>query len=115
VGFEVWDVIKVPFSYTNRPVQQRRPALVVGRHDEGGSPALLWVLMITSASHRRWAGDVEIADLGMAGLPAASIVRTAKIATIEAQEAEQVGRLSALNCPMIRDHIAVLLAPVLQE
>jgi len=114
VGFEVWDVIKVPFPYTNRPVQQRRPALVVGRHDEGGSPALLWVLMITSASHRRWVGDVKIDDLGMAGLPAASIVRTAKIATIEGQEAEQVGRLSASTCRTIRDQIAALLAPVLQ-
>jgi len=66
--------------------------------------------MISSANHRRWAGDVEIADLGMAGLPAASIVRTAKIATIKAREAEQVGCLSALNRLTIHDQIAVLLA-----
>jgi len=115
VDFEVWDVIKVPFPYTNRPVQQRRPALVVGRHDEEGSPPLLWVLMITSASHRRWVGDVEVADLEVAGLPAASIVRTAKIATIEAQEAQRVGRLSASDCPTIGDRIATLLAPVLKK
>jgi len=109
VGFEVWDVIKVPFPYTGRPVQQRRPALVIGRHDEEGSPALLWVLMITSASHRRWVGDVEISDLEMVGLPAASIVRTAKIVTIEAQKAQRMGRLSASNRPTIRDQIAALL------
>jgi mRNA interferase MazF len=27
-GFEVWDIVKVPFPFTNRPVQQFRPALV---------------------------------------------------------------------------------------
>jgi hypothetical protein len=27
--FEVLDIVKVPFPYTDRPVRQRRPALVV--------------------------------------------------------------------------------------
>ena len=27
--FEVWDVVKVPFPYRDRPVRQRRPALVI--------------------------------------------------------------------------------------
>ena len=92
-GFEVWDVVKVPFPYTNRPVLQRRPALVVACHAADGRPALLWVLMITSAAHRRWRDDVEITDLAIAGLPAPSIVRPTKIATIEAADAERVGHL----------------------
>ena len=91
--FRVWDVVKVPFPYTNRPVQQRRPALVVACHYAEGVPALLWVLMITSAAHRRWPRDVEITDLAAAGLPAPSIVRPAKIATMEADDAEWAGRL----------------------
>ena len=74
-GFRVWDIVKVPFPYTNRPVQQRRPALVVACHVAEGTPALLWVLMITSAAHRRWPHDVEITDLAAAGLPASSIVQ----------------------------------------
>jgi mRNA interferase MazF len=49
--------------------------------------------MITSASHRRWDGDIEIADTAAAGLPAPSVVRCAKIATIEAAEAEPIGVL----------------------
>ena len=28
-GFEIWNLVKVPFPYTNRPVQQQRPALIV--------------------------------------------------------------------------------------
>ncbi len=92
-GFEVWDVVKLPFPYTNRPVQQRRPALVVACHRAPGMPGLLWVVMITSAAHRRWPHDVEITDLTAAGLPAPSIVRPTKIATLEADDAEQAGQL----------------------
>jgi mRNA interferase MazF len=111
---EVWDVIKVPFPYTNRPVQQHRPALVVARRLEAGSPALLWVLMITSASHRRWSGDIEISDTALAGLPTASIVRSAKIATIEALEAERIGCLPVADRPAVGGQIAGLLAAVLE-
>jgi mRNA interferase MazF len=70
--------------------------------------------MITSASHRRWSGDIEIADLADAGLPAASIVRTAKIATIEAVDAEPVGFMPGSSRSAIRDQISGLLASVLK-
>ena len=79
-GCEVWDLVKVPFPYTNRPVQQRRPALVVAVPDAPGAPELLWVLMVTSAANRGWPGDVVVSDLAAAGLPAPSVVRSAKIA-----------------------------------
>lgn len=92
-GCEVWDLVKVPFPYTNRPVQQRRPALVVAVPDATGAPELLWVLMVTSAANRGWPGDVAVSDLAVAGLPAASVVRSAKIATIEARDAERIGHL----------------------
>ncbi|MGI4745814.1 MAG: type II toxin-antitoxin system PemK/MazF family toxin [Janthinobacterium lividum] len=85
--------MKVPFPYTNRPVQQRRPALVVAVPDAPGGPGLLWVLMVTSAGNRGWQGDVVVSDLVEAGLPAPSVVRLAKIAIIEAGDAERIGCL----------------------
>ena len=101
--FEVWDLVKVPFPYPNRPVQQRRPALVVALPQGLGTPALLWVLMVTSAVNRGWPGDVLVSNLIQAGLPAASVVRTAKIATIEAADAEQIGRLPAADQGQVAD------------
>lgn len=92
---EVWDLVKVPFPYTNRPVQQRRPALVVAVPEAPGAPSLLWVLMVTSAANRGWPGDVAVSDLAVAGLPAPSVVRSAKVATIEAGDAERIGSLPA--------------------
>ncbi len=92
-GFEAWDLVRVPFPYTGRPARQRRPALVAGVPAVSGAPVLLWVLMVTSAANRGWPGDVAVSDLTEAGLPAPSVVRSAKIATIEASRAERIGRL----------------------
>lgn len=107
------DVIKIPFPYTNRPVRQRRPGLVVASHALAGAPALLWVLMITSAAHRRWPGDHEIADLPEAGLPAPSLVRCVKIATIKAGDAELIGSLSQSDKRQVTTHLQPFLAGVI--
>lgn len=56
---------------------------------------LLWVVMITSVENRGWPGDVAVNNLTMAGLPVRSVVRTAKIATIEASHATRLGRVPA--------------------
>ena len=114
-AFKVWDIVKVPFPYTDRPVRERRPALVVaadGIRDEHG---LLWVLMITSAVNRGWSGDVSVSDLEAAGLPVASVVRTAKIATIESKEAIRIGGLSADDGAAVGRHIGVVLGELFKQ
>jgi mRNA interferase MazF len=49
LGFEAWDIVKVPFPYTDRPVRQRRPAQVLAAGDLEVRHGLLWLAMITSA------------------------------------------------------------------
>src|SRR5665213_3567149 len=92
-AFAVWDVVRVPFPYTDRPVRQRRPALVIAMPGILVQPGMLWALMITSADNRGWPGDVVVSDLLAAGLPAPSLVRTEKVATINITDAERLGRL----------------------
>lgn len=108
-SFEPGDVIKVPFPYTDRPTRQSRPALVVSRPALEERHGLLWVVMITSAENRGWPGDVAVDDLVMAGLPVASVVRTAKIATIEARDAHRLGCITAGPLQVIRQHLAETL------
>lgn len=93
--FERGDVVRVPFPYTDRSTRQARPALVVSAARLEGDHGLLWVLMITSAENRGWPGDVVISKPTAAGLPAASVIRTAKIATIDAADATRLGRIPA--------------------
>ena len=49
--FEVWDVVKLPFSHSDRPVRQRRPALVVAAEIDA-THGLIRLVMITSAEVR---------------------------------------------------------------
>ena len=94
-SFKQGDVVKVPFPYTDRSTRQSRPALVVSTGGIEDAHGLLWVVMITSAENRGWPGDVPVTQLATAGLPAASVIRTAKIATIEAGDATKLGKVPA--------------------
>jgi mRNA interferase MazF len=111
-SFEPWDVVKVPFPYTDRPVRQRRPALVIAAGDIEAEHNLLWVLMITSAENRSWPEDVPVADLSSAGLPAPSVVRCAKVATIDARDAERIGKLARANRRNVARHLNAILDPL---
>ena len=108
--FEAWDIVKVPFPHTDRPVCQRRPALVLAAGDLQVRHGLLWLAMITSAKHCGWPGDVVISDLEGAGLPAPSIVRPAKIATIDAQDAARLGALPTSDREAVRHYLRERLA-----
>ena len=58
--------------------------------------------MITSAENRDWPGDVEIPDAAAAGLPIPSVIRTAKIATIEVGRAEPRGGVTPETLAAVR-------------
>ena len=108
--FEQGDIVRVPFPYTDRDTRQRRPALVVSNRSVGEDGALLWVVMITSAENRAWPGDVQIRDHVDAGLPAPSVVRTVKIATIEVQRAETIGKVAAPTRIAVMQRIGAIIA-----
>lgn len=99
-------VVKVPFPYTDKATRQRRPALVVSAPALAEAHGLLWVLMITSAENRAWNGDVPVTALTRAGLPVASVIRTAKVATIEAEDAEPLGEVTPAVLAAVRRHLA---------
>jgi mRNA interferase MazF len=107
--FEPGTVVKVPFPLTDRATRQRRPALVVSGPDLQSRYGLCWVLMITSAVNRGWDGDLDVEDLSLAGLPVASVIRTAKIATIDASDAAPLGRVDAKTLGVVRRRLGAIL------
>lgn len=109
-GFEKGAIVRVPFPYTDRPTRQHRPALVVSNGTIGEAEALLWVVMITSAENRPWRGDVAFGPTyRAAGLPAPSVIRPCKIATIEARHAEPLGKAPPPVIEAVEDEIRRLL------
>ncbi len=105
-AFKQGDVIKVPFPYTDRPTRQSRPALVISTGELERLHGLLWVVMITSAGNRAWPDDVSVSDLKRAGLPFPSVIRPAKIATIEASDASKIGSVSPARLKRVKKWIA---------
>ena len=105
-----WDVVVVPFPYTDRLAEKRRPALVVStrRLERLG---FIWVVMITSAENERWSCDVKVGDIARAGLPAPSVVRPAKIACIEpARVLRRAGALDRETARAVAEKIGGFLA-----
>lgn len=87
-------VVVVPFPYSDRLSEKRRPALIVSNADLPEMLGRVWLAMITSVGSSE-IGDVAIGDLAKAGLPVASIIRCSKIATLDANRiVRSIGQLS---------------------
>jgi mRNA interferase MazF len=85
VSFDQFDVVVVPFPFTDRTSSKRRPALVASNATHFNTLVGQSILaMITSAKNSDWPLDTEISDLDSAGLPSASVVRM-KLFTLDDQ------------------------------
>lgn len=92
--FEPFDVVSVPFPYVDRDQFKRRPALIVSSATLLQRHGLLWVGMITSAAGRHRADDIEIDDLATAGLSKPSVIRAAKLASVEPDRLRRIGAVT---------------------
>jgi mRNA interferase MazF len=93
--FAPYDVVVVPFPYSDRLAEKRRPAVVISSPALEQQQGLVWLAMITSADNRAWHSDVTVSNLATAGLPAPSRVRPAKIATVDGERIlRRIGKLS---------------------
>lgn len=80
--FPAGSVVVVPFPYSDRLSEKRRPAVVVSAPEVEGQ-GLLWILMVTTAKRGLGVEDVSIDEPETAGLTVPCIVRPTKIACIE--------------------------------
>lgn len=74
--FDRFDVVVVPFPFTDKAASKRRPALVLsdaGVFNRSAGHSVM--VMITSADNSPWPFDTAITDLKATGLTAASVIR----------------------------------------
>ncbi len=110
VTYKTFDVVVVPFPFTDRATTKRRPALVLSDAKSFNQPVGQSVLaMITSAANSAWPLDVNIADLDAAGLTSASIIRM-KLFTLDHQ---LIIRKAGSLAPQDRDVITKVLKTLL--
>lgn len=100
---EPYEVIVVPFPFSERVGAKRRPALVLSKRsfNENGHVILA---MITTKGHSPWLGDTELKDLKECGLPVPCLVRL-KLFTLDNRLIiRRIGRLSEADRKRVGEH-----------
>lgn len=106
--FNRWDVVIVPFPFTDGPDSKRRPAVVLSPRvfNEHGHTVMA---MITSAAQSKWPLDFAF-DYHAAGLPKPCVVRM-KLFTIDNRLIlERIGSLAAGERGALGRQLAELVA-----
>lgn len=93
--YDTYDIVVVPFPFIDTSETKKRPAIVLsGATVFNNRSGACVMAMITSAIHASWPCDVEIADLGMAGLPTKSIIRMKLFTLDQRLIIKRIGTLS---------------------
>ena len=104
--YEQFDIVKVPFPFTDKDANKKRPALVLSKPSYCKDNDHYILAMITTAKQSSWQNDIEISDLQVAGLPSPSKVRF-KIFSLDSRVIiSRLGRLSGRNVRMVMEVIA---------
>ena len=69
-----WDIVVVPFPFSDRAAEKRRPALVLSDRTFNGAGHTV-LAMVTTRGHHPWPGDCMLEDHDDAGLPLPCLVR----------------------------------------
>ena len=83
-----WDIVVVPFPFTDGPGNKRRPAVVISPGDFNQEAGHSVLIMITSASRSTWPGDFVL-DHGRLGLHKPCVLRM-KFFTLDNRLIERV-------------------------
>lgn len=93
--FERFDVVVVPFPFTDVKASKKRPALILSESSSFNSSMRKSVMaMVTTKSDPAWALDVHLMDWQILGLRTASIVRMKLFTLDNILIVRQLGTLS---------------------
>jgi mRNA interferase MazF len=111
MSFGFFEVVRVPFPFTDRDAAKNRPALVLSDAKAFGVPSGHSVMaMITSASNAPWPLDCTVRDLESAGLPSPSVIRF-KLFTLDHRLVRgRLGTLSEGDANTVRRAMGALFA-----
>jgi mRNA interferase MazF len=110
VLLEPFAVVRVPFPFTDRAVQRRRPALVISGPAFQRDAAHVLLAMITTARRSSWPLDWQIQDLAPTGLAEACLVRFKLFSLDERLILGQLGHLAASDRRGVRANLDQLIA-----
>ncbi|MDG2990809.1 type II toxin-antitoxin system PemK/MazF family toxin [Candidatus Synechococcus calcipolaris G9] len=107
--FEQFDLVVVPFLFTDRTATKRRPALILSDIAEFNTLIDCSVMtMIATTAHAPWPLDVPIQDLASTGLQANSIIRMKLFTLDHALVLRKIGKLANTDVVAVKDSLQQL-------
>ena len=104
-----FDIVVVPFPFTDRNSSKRRPALVLSSAGFNQASGHSVLAMITSADQSGWVGDLPIINLKPTGLRQPCLVRM-KLFTLDQRLIVRIaGNLSQVDRKRLKESWAGLL------
>lgn len=107
--FERFDIVVVPFPFTDRNIRLRRPAVILSGKGFGAATGQSLLAMITRARRSAWPCDLAIGDLVSAGLSDPSVIRLKLFTLVDALIARRLGKLARADADALKlvlaDHL----------
>ena len=108
--FKAFDVVAVPFPFTDRDATKRRPALVLSNERFNQQHNQLVLAMITTATDNVWTSDVSLTDWQDAGLKLACHFRLKLFTLDQNLVVKTIGHLSSKDIKSVQAVLAEYIA-----
>jgi mRNA interferase MazF len=102
VTFKAFDVVAVPFPFTDRDATKRRPALVISNEKFNQQHNQLVLAMITTATDNAWPSDVSLTNWQAAGLKVACQLRLKLFTLDQNLVLKAIGHLSSKDVKSVQ-------------
>lgn len=98
MNYKKWDIVLVPFPFTNLQTIKKRPALIISPDEYNAGDDIVILFITSNVSSFGRTGDYIIQEWKKSGLPKPSMTRM-KFATIEKSIViKNIGRLHKSDC-----------------
>lgn len=91
---DLFDVVEVPFPFSDLPRSKRRKALIISNREFNHRNGSTILMMITSATHSSWYLDVQLKNWRQSGLRKSCVARMKLFTLDNGLIIEKAGQLS---------------------
>ena len=100
--FKAFDVVAVPFPFTDRDATKRRPALVISNESFNQQHNQIVLAMITTTTENVWPSDVSLTNWQKAGLKVACQFRLKLFTLDQTLVLKTIGHLSSKDVKSVQ-------------
>ncbi|MDD3436793.1 MAG: type II toxin-antitoxin system PemK/MazF family toxin [Candidatus Gastranaerophilales bacterium] len=103
--YSQFDIILVPFPFTDKDKSKKRPAIVLNNPNYQMRTNHLILAMITSAKNSNWDSDFDIKEIDSTGLKTSCVIRYKLFSLDERIILKKIGSISQNEQKQVKDNL----------